>query len=553
LRRRNFFHLGIFSPGRDTIGLTIRVSFIFSRNRSLMSGENQTMNLRSTNMGRFSWLSLAVVFAASAVVYLYQTPIETTAATESNSQAGAPAGVTFNAVPASLGAIPDHVGTCQTGPFNGIREVSFSVSGLDGPVNDVELSMTFGTPHPFVGDIRALLVAPDGAARVIFARTGATTATGQGDSSDLAGPYVFRDGVSPPNGGWWQTATLLGSTTAMTAGSYRTTDSGGAGETNPQPPTSMNSAFSTVSNPNGFWILRLTDQCAGDVGSITAASLTLRISPTRSRADFDGDGKSDVSVFRPGDGNWYVNKSAEGFAAVNWGLAGDIPAPGDFDGDGREDTVIFRPSTGTWWILRSSGAVTATQFGSNGDIPVVGDYDGDSISDIAVFRPSNNFWYIRGSMFGGTLFIQFGAAGDMPVPGDYTGDGQTDLAMYRPSNGGWWISDRSTGGLTLLRFGNSTDKPVPGDYDGDNKTDRAIWRPSTGQWWILSSLNGSVTTVTFGSPGDIPVPGDYDGDERDDQAIFRNGTWWINRSTAGVTAQAFGLPGDVPIPAKYIP
>jgi hypothetical protein len=49
------------------------------------------------------------------------------------------------------------------------------------------------------------------------------------------------------------------------------------------------------------------------------------------------------------------------------------------------------------------------------------------------------------------------------------------------------------------------------------------------------------------------VPGDYDGDGRDDQAVYRNGTWWLNQSTAGTAAAAFGLSSDKPLPTRYIP
>jgi hypothetical protein len=512
------------------------------------------MNWRIMRLSSYSPLFCVAGLVVTAAFSFYITPIENTVIAESNSEAGLPAPVSFNANPASLGAIPDHVGTCQTSPFNAGRDVTFNVAGLDGAVNDVELSMTFGSPiHSFVGDIVATLIAPNGLGRTVFGRTGATTATSFGDSSDLAGPYVFRDSVAPPNGGWWQTATLLGAAVPITAGSYRATDSGGVGATNPEPPANLSGAFNTVSNPNGTWTLRLQDRCTGDTGSITAASLALQITPSRARADFDGDGRTDVSVFRPGDGNWYLNKSTEGFSSINWGLAGDVPAPGDFDGDGREDTVIFRPSTGTWWMLLSSGGTSATQFGAFGDVPVAGDYDGDSITDIAVYRPGNTFWYIKYSSNGSLLFLDFGQVGDAPVPGDYGGDGVTDLAVFRPSNGSWWIRHSHNLSLRVFVFGNSFDRPVPADYDGDNKTDIAIWRPSNGQWWSISSLNSSVSTVAFGLPADIPVPGDYDGDEKDDQAVYRNGVWWLNRSTAGITAQSFGLPTDVPVPSKYVP
>ncbi|PYT00369.1 MAG: hypothetical protein DMF63_07300 [Acidobacteria bacterium] len=517
------------------------------------------MNWRTTKLSAHGPIFCVAALVLTAAIFLSVTPTGNTVIAESKAEAdgdaGLPAATTFNANPASLGSIPDHVGACQTGASTP-RDVTFNVIGLDGAVNNVELSMLFGAPvHTFVGDITATLKAPNGFSRTIFGRTGATTATGTGDSSDLAGPYVFKDVLDAPtpNGGWWQTATVVVATAAMTPGQYRVTDSGGAGETDPQPARSMNGAFTDVANANGTWTLSFIDGCAGDTGAVSAASLTLQVIPDRKRADFDGDRRSDLSVFRPTDGNWYVNKSTEGFSSVNWGLPADIPAPGDFDGDNREDMVIFRPSTGTWWILRSTGGTTAIQFGTNGDIPIARDYDGDSITDLAVFRPSNNFWYIKDSSTGGTHFLKFGQAGDMPVPSDYSGDGEADMAVYRPSNGSWWINYSSNGSLRLYVFGNSTDKPVPADYDGDNKTDIAIFRPSNGQWWTLPSTTFSPTVVTFGVLGDIPVPGDYDGDDKDDQAIYRNGVWWLNRSTAGITAQSFGVAGDIPIPSKYIP
>jgi FG-GAP-like repeat len=63
-------------------------------------------------------------------------------------------------------------------------------------------------------------------------------------------------------------------------------------------------------------------------------------------------------------------------------------AKADYDGDGLTDIAIFQPSIATWFVwLSKSQSLMALQFGSPGDIPVAGDYDGDGITDIAVFSP----------------------------------------------------------------------------------------------------------------------------------------------------------------------
>ncbi|MEP7075110.1 MAG: FG-GAP-like repeat-containing protein, partial [Acidobacteriota bacterium] len=88
------------------------------------------------------------------------------------------------------------------------------------------------------------------------------------------------------------------------------------------------------------------------------------------RADFDGDGRSDVSVQRPGDGSWFAIRSSDGGTFTNtWGNPGDVTTPGDFDGDGKTDLAVYRPSSGQWFVLRSSdSSVMIASWGNPGDV-----------------------------------------------------------------------------------------------------------------------------------------------------------------------------------------
>jgi hypothetical protein len=278
-------------------------------------------------------------------------------------------------------------------------------------------------------------------------------------------------------------------------------------------------------------------------------------------ADYDSDGKTDFSVYRPAEGIWYIwSSAAQRMLTQRWGTSGDVPLVGSLTGSGVNEYTIYRPSSGTWYHRPVCCSDTYLTFGTSEDIPVPAQYGGGEGTNFAVFRPSNGIWYIYYTN-DNISYRHFGLDGDVPVPGHYSPDAFADLAVFRPSNGTWYILKRKSNSpvedvFAAVRFGQAGDKPVPADYDGDGLLDIAVFRPATGEWFVLRSSDGQYTVAHFGLAGDIPTTGDFNGDGRADYAVFRPsaGMWFVARPN-GVPAQDFdvfwfGQNGDIPVTAN---
>jgi hypothetical protein len=280
-------------------------------------------------------------------------------------------------------------------------------------------------------------------------------------------------------------------------------------------------------------------------------------------ADFDGDGRADISRLT-NTGVWEVDLSSNGFGSRDLILTGypasAIPVPADYDGDGRADVSLKRDD-GTWTIDFAVDGFGGQYAGFSGygpnylGVPVPADYDGDGRADLSI-KAIDGTWFIDYAAQGGfgawnAVYHGYGGTNAIPVPADYDGDGRADLSVWvaLPGTFGVWYIDYAesdANGNTVFTGWNEIRQlpayvanqaliPVPGDYDGDGRADFAL-RGDDGVWYIDFAANGrgqfDVAYPGYGTQNDsVPSPADYDGDGRADLSVKGlNGFWFIDFS-----------------------
>lgn len=295
-------------------------------------------------------------------------------------------------------------------------------------------------------------------------------------------------------------------------------------------------------------------QVAGFLASQGAFTLRTFINKAEANQfNFNGDIKSDFGVFRPGT-TWYISLPGE-FKVVQWGAPGDRLMPQDYDGDGLTDVAVWRPSNGTFYVMRSQDATfQIAQWGLSTDTPVHGDFDGDDHADMAVWRGSSGDFYVRRSSQNGSLLTHhWGASGDTVACGDFDGDGFTDFGIKRSVGGlaTFYIYRSSNGSVYAENFGLAADQIVPGDYDNDGKNDIAVYRNATHSFYYLRSSDGEFRAIQWGADGDVPISGNYVDYESSDLCVWRiaTGTFYCygDGGRGAFSAFQFGQNGDIPI------
>ena len=308
----------------------------------------------------------------------------------------------------------------------------------------------------------------------------------------------------------------------------------------------------------------------------------LHIVKAEKSLDFDGDSKSDFAVtrYRNNGGtnllDWYIARSSDNsvfYRQFGLGINGgsfDTRIPADFDGDNKTDIAVWRHSTmpeqSFFYILNSSDStIRIEQFGQLfDDVSVTGDYDGDGKADLAVYRIDSQFQQQNHFIYRGSLnnpnrnltYVPFGSGFINPYKGNFDGDGKLDFCVR---SGSLFILKRSSdSGVEYINWGLSGDQRAPGDFDGDGKTDFCVLRfnGTALEWYILERDGGGTgaSPIVWGISSDSPISNaDYDGDGKTDIAIWRfntnpSSTFFIRKSSNGsMLAYQLGLGGDTAV------
>src|SRR6218665_891152 len=210
---------------------------------------------------------------------------------------------------------------------------------------------------------------------------------------------------------------------------------------------------------------------------------------------------------------------------VVFGDIGDTPLAADYDGDGITDLAVYRPSTRQFWWKRSSdNVVSGATFGDPGDIPIAADFDGDGKTDIAIYRPSDGYFAYRRSSDDLIGYFAIGPAYSVPLVGDVDGDGKSDPIVFDARSKTYhWISS-GTQQTQSQSFPTVTASAVPvvGNYISTNLSTLAVFEPIVGAAKFSYYSGGALATKSMPGPG-VPLSVDYDGDGKADFAIARRG------------------------------
>ena len=132
-----------------------------------------------------------------------------------------------------------------------------------------------------------------------------------------------------------------------------------------------------AADPAIFYILQTQTNTLSSIPWGTSSDLVVP-------GDYDGDGKTDVAVIREGSTPppfpqptnqlfWFIRNSSNGsLTSLQFGASfTDLSAQADYDGDGKTDIAVWRDTNGTFYVRKSldTNLITAP-WGAPNDFPI---------------------------------------------------------------------------------------------------------------------------------------------------------------------------------------
>jgi hypothetical protein len=228
-----------------------------------------------------------------------------------------------------------------------------------------------------------------------------------------------------------------------------------------------------------------------------------------------------AEISQPGafrDGTWILRRLDGTEEKRNFGAAGDLPLACDFDGDGLTDLAIYRPNEQTWQVDLDRDGEADRLFSLPGmqasDLPLCGDFDGDGIDTPAFYRPADGSWSFFNSLEADApdrVVQEAGKPDAQPLVGDWNGDGLDTFGLYLPQTGALDLENRlqpGLGGVDHILAPQAV--VVPGRWSGRPGDTLAAW--SAGEWSPVMALcdcqpSNPPKSFSFGDPEGIPVQG----------------------------------------------
>ncbi len=273
------------------------------------------------------------------------------------------------------------------------------------------------------------------------------------------------------------------------------------------------------------------------------------------RADFNGNGNSDLLLYKPGgiDYVWQGHDKIGSFGEHRLYMGGNYKiAVGDFNGNGRADYIKYAPGKEQDYIMygqETPGDFKQIPLDIDGEYEQIipGDYDSDGIDDLVLYAPNgeDRVWYgtkNAADFDREKLNIQLGA-GYKLTAGKYNNNKNSDVFAYNPAGEDFVLNGqdkRGAGGFTKARVSPQMDekfeRPMSGDFDGDGKEDVILHGRGSIPDYVLYGTDdsGNFHRSNLQLSGHMtPIAtGDYNGDGKDD-AYFQSDAASNNKLLSG--------------------